>query len=50
MSFKPLTVATPAKQIYGLHSFMYPFEAKDAGTENTNSQFMCQLVTGMTKS
>jgi len=37
MSFKPLTVAIPAKQIYCLHSFTYPFEADDDGTENNNS-------------
>jgi len=36
MSFKPLTVAIPAKEIYRLHSFTHPFEAGDDGTENNN--------------
>lgn len=40
MSFKPLTVAIPAKQIYCLHSFTYPFQAEDDGTENKNSQLV----------
>jgi hypothetical protein len=29
---------------------MYPFEADDDGTENTNSRFICQLIMGMTVS
>jgi len=39
MSFKPLTVAIPAKQIYCLHSFTHPLEAEYDGTENNNSSW-----------